>query len=235
MPSARSVGRMSPALVLFSIAVAAYLVGSIPFGLLLARYGRGVDVRRHGSGNIGATNVARTLGRGWGIACLLLDLLKGLLPTLLLPALVIPRSLPADWQTSAAVVCGIATICGHVFPVWLRFRGGKGVATGAGVAAVLCPPAMLAGAVAFGLVMLLNRIVALASMVAAVMYAVVALLWMGTPWQREHWPLTAFALLIPLLIIVRHLGNIRRILRGEEGAFAVDRMGTPPAETPEAP
>ena len=208
-------------------AVAAYLVGSIPFGLLIARYWHGIDVRKHGSGNIGATNVGRVLGRKWGIACLVLDFLKGLVPTLLLPRLV---PLPSDWQSAAAVLCGAAAIAGHVFPVWLAFRGGKGVATGAGVAAVLSWPAALAAAGAFAIVFATKRIVSLASIVAATVYAAVAVVLTGEPLARENWPITAFAIAIPALIIARHRDNIRRLIRGEEGRFTTGGAQAKPTD-----
>jgi acyl phosphate:glycerol-3-phosphate acyltransferase len=150
---------MPPAANLALAVAAAYVIGSIPFGLLIAKYGHGVDVRRHGSGNIGATNVGRVLGKKWGVVCLVLDALKGLLPTLLLPR-VIPRPLlPEDWLGLATVLCGAAAITGHVFPVWLGFRGGKGVATGAGVAAVVCWQAALAAVAAFAAVFVARKLV----------------------------------------------------------------------------
>jgi glycerol-3-phosphate acyltransferase PlsY len=206
---------MSPAATLSLAAVAAYLVGSIPFGLLIAKYGHGIDVRRHGSGNIGATNVGRILGKKWGVACLLLDALKGLLPTLLPRAL----SLPEGWLGTATVACGAAAIAGHVFPVWLGFRGGKGVATGAGVAAVVAWPAALAAGAAFGITFAAKRVVSLASIVAAAVYAVATLIWLGDPFAAGNWPTAAFSVAIPALIVARHRDNIRRLLRGEERRF----------------
>ncbi len=111
--------------------VAAYLVGSLPFGLLIGRYVAGVDIRQAGSGNIGATNVARVLGKRLGLIVLILDCLKGALPTAILPGLL---SDSAGFRLHLAVVSGTAAILGHMFPCWLKFRGGKGVATALGVA-----------------------------------------------------------------------------------------------------
>src|SRR5580658_4443801 len=127
---------MSPALAFGIDFVAAYLVGSLPFGLLIGRYVAGVDIRKSGSGNIGATNVARVLGRRLGLIVLILDCVKGALPTLLLP-LWLADSDPA--KLHIAVLSGTATILGHMFPCWLRFKGGKGVATALGVALALAP------------------------------------------------------------------------------------------------
>lgn len=218
---------MSPAVSFSLAAAAAYLVGSIPFGLLIAKYGHGVDVRKHGSGNIGATNVGRVLGKKWGIFCLLLDALKGLLPTYFLPR---AFDLPADWLGLATVTCGAAAIAGHVFPVWLGFRGGKGVATGAGVAAVVCWQAALAAILAFALVFAAKRVVSLASIAAAVVYAVATLIVLGGS-LRGEWPTAAFSIAIPALIIARHHDNIRRLLRGEEGAFKAAAEPQPERES----
>ncbi len=213
---------MSPAVSLSLAAVVAYLIGSVPFGLLIARL-RGIDVRRHGSGNIGATNVGRVLGKKWGVLCLMLDALKGLLATLLLPHLV---PLPADWLSAAAVACGAAAIAGHVFPIWLGFRGGKGVATGAGVAAVVCWPAALAATATFAITFAVSRFVSLPSIVASILYAVATFAVLGAT-VRDEWPTALFAVAIPALIVARHRGNIRRLLRGEEAGFSASTPSEP--------
>ncbi|MFN8453045.1 MAG: glycerol-3-phosphate 1-O-acyltransferase PlsY, partial [Anaerolineae bacterium] len=147
--------------------VAAYLAGSIPFSLLIARWAGGIDLRQHGSGNVGATNVARTLGYKWGAVALLLDALKGLLPTWGLPLLFYGAG-----SRHAPVAAGLAAIVGHMFPCWLGFRGGKGVATALGVVAVLSWQATLAAFVAFAAVFAVSRIVSLSSIVAAVTFLI---------------------------------------------------------------
>lgn len=208
---------MSPPALLSVVGLIAYLVGSLPFGYLAGR-AAGIDIRKAGSGNIGATNVGRVLGAKWGIGVLLLDCLKGLAPALLLP-----RLLPDDgaWRNHAAVLAGVATIVGHMFPCWLGFRGGKGVATSLGVVAVLAPQGSLVAAVAFALVFALFRIVSLGSIVASVAFAVVQMFFLQpAPFSEEHWSLATFSLAIPLLIIVRHASNISRLLRGEEKRFS---------------
>lgn len=192
----------------------AYFAGSIPVGLLIAKFVHGIDLRTTGSGNIGATNVARTLGAKWGVACLVMDLLKGVAATLLPLAV----DWPGGWRGAVMVACGAAGVLGHVFPVWLKFRGGKGVATGAGVAIVLSWQAALVAAVAFAVVFLVRRIVSLSSIVAAIAYAAVVFI-MSDPTSRADWPLIAFAAAIPTLIIVRHRDNIARLVRGEEQRF----------------
>ncbi len=198
--------------------IAAYLVGSIPFGLLVARLVKGVDIRQVGSGNIGATNVARSIGKPWGMAVLILDALKGLLPTLLFPAITLGSSDPN--LKHVQVFCGLAAILGHMFPCWLRFRGGKGVATALGVVVVLVPIGSLTAAGVFVLSFAIWRIVSLSSIFAALSFAAFGMwnLW-PTPFSTKTWSLAAFSLAIPLLIIARHRTNISRLLRGEEQPF----------------
>ena len=138
-----------------------YLAGSIPFGVLVTRWARGVDVRAQGSGNIGATNVARVAGKKLGILVLVLDALKGTFPVVLALYL-----LPASPRVHVAV--GLAAFLGHCFPVWLKFKGGKGVATALGVLVVLVPWAALAGATVYGLVLALTRVSSVGSLTAGV-------------------------------------------------------------------
>lgn len=212
-------------------ALLAYLAGSIPFGLLVARSVAGIDIRRHGSGNIGATNVSRTLGARWGFAVLLLDALKGTLPVLVIPRVF--ESSGTAWFDLLQVIAGVATVVGHMFPVWLRFRGGKGVATALGVVCVLAPIGSLAAFAGFSLCMLASRIVALSSIVAAVVFAVgQMIILLPNPFDRANLPLSMFSLAVPALIIVQHRGNISRLLRGEEKAFSFGRR---PPESPSVP
>ena len=198
-------------------AAASYLSGSVPFALLVTRWRAGVDLRTVGSGNPGATNASRVLGKGWGLVILLLDAAKGAVPTLALPAL-LARDDPAA-RPHLAVVCGLAAVVGHVFPVWLGFRGGKGVATGLGVAAVLHWPGMLAGAAAFLLVAKTTRLVAVASTAGAWAFAATCLVLRADRFGPGGWPLSAFAVLAAVLITIRHASNFRRLLRGEETRY----------------
>ena len=206
----------------------AYLVGSLPFGLLTGKLVAGVDIRTQGSGNIGATNVARVLGARWGIIVLLLDALKGLLPVLVLPWLLVPTDDSAF--TLVKVLCAVATICGHMFPCWLKFRGGKGVATSLGAITILGWQATLAATVVFAVVFALSRIVSLSSITAAVAFAGAELWWLGNEaLSNNNWSLTAFSVLVPLLIVIRHRENVARLLRGEEKQFHAGSKQRPSA------
>jgi acyl phosphate:glycerol-3-phosphate acyltransferase len=189
----------------------AYLLGSIPFGYLLVRIFRKQDIRATGSGNIGATNVARSGAKGLGLATLALDLGKAWLAVFLAQRL--GASLPNPYDL--AVAAGIAAILGHVFPVWLGFRGGKGVASGLGVFLALTWPSALAILAVFLIVFFLTRFVSLASIVAAAAFPL-----FGFHFVALRSPIViAGFLFIPLLIIVKHHQNIRRLLSGTESRF----------------
>jgi glycerol-3-phosphate acyltransferase PlsY len=183
----------------------AFLCGSIPFGLLLVRLTSGVDVRRIGSGNIGATNALRAGGRGVGLAVLLLDALKGVAGVVAGRAL-----LPAPADPLAAALLVLAPVAGHVFTPWLGFRGGKGVATALGVLAVADPRVLAVALGAFVLVALPTRIVSAGSVAAALGAAAGAFALHGAT------PLAWGSAGIALVVLSRHRGNIRRILSGTE-------------------
>lgn len=191
----------------------AYLLGSIPFGYLLVRLLVGGDVRESGSGGTGATNVTRRAGKGVGVLTLLLDLLKGAAAVLVARAL-LGVGVEAQWWVCAA---GAAAVLGHVFPVWLRFRGGKGVATGLGVFLVLAPIATLCSFFVFVIVVGLWRYVSLGSIVAASLLppAVWSLSALGVS-DRAPRPLLVLSMLGAALIVLMHRANIGRLLRGEE-------------------
>lgn len=177
----------------------AYLLGSVPFGVLVARAVRGVDVRASGSGNIGATNVARVAGVGPGLLVLVLDAGKGALAVLLARAL-----LPGAPFVQA--LCGLAAVLGHIFPFALGFRGGKGVATALGVLAVLVPAAALAGVLAYALLFALFRISSLGSLAAGLAAVAAAAVWPGSRLS------VAFTSVLYALILFTHRGNLRRLL-----------------------
>lgn len=185
----------------------AYLVGSIPFGLLIARWVAGVDVRTVGSGNVGATNVGRVLGKKGFAGVFVLDALKGALPVLFLPQVLATDGLDPG---TAAVLAGVAAILGHVFSVFLRLKGGKGVATTAGVIIALSPAVAGITLATFVAVALLGRTVSLASVLAAVSFPVAVQVLEGPG------PLLWMALAVAVLVVVRHRGNLARIAAGTE-------------------
>ncbi|HVF68589.1 MAG TPA: glycerol-3-phosphate 1-O-acyltransferase PlsY [Pyrinomonadaceae bacterium] len=192
----------------------AYLLGSIPFGYLIVRAGGRGDVRETGSGGTGATNVTRRAGKGAGLLTLLLDALKGA-AAVLLARLILTEGFGVNWWVAAAAVAAVA---GHCFPVWLGFRGGKGVATGLGVFALLAPLALLCVLPFFLLVVWATRYVSLGSIVAATLVplAVWALGALGYVRREELLPVLTAASLGGALIIFMHRANIGRLLRGEE-------------------
>jgi glycerol-3-phosphate acyltransferase PlsY len=200
---------------LLAIPFVAYLLGSIPFGLILAKLFGGKDVRKTGSGNIGATNVVRAAGLPAGILTLILDAAKGAAAVFLAAKL---SNDSAAWMMIAA----LAALAGHCFPVWLKFKGGKGVATAAGVFLVLCPIAFLGDVILFILVVLFWRFVSLGSIAAAA--AMPLLLYFF--WAPHHAPplvITFGALAAALLIAYKHNGNLQRLVEGVEPRFTFSR------------
>jgi glycerol-3-phosphate acyltransferase PlsY len=210
---------------------AAYLAGSIPFGFIIARM-RGIDIRKHGSGNIGATNVGRVLGRKWGGLCFGLDVLKGLLPTLCAGwwlGLVRFDGGPVTGASTATLFIWLgamaATVVGHMFPVWLGFKGGKGVATGFGALLGVWPVLTLA-AIGALLVWLgsvkLCRMVGISSVLAALCLPVFVFVqpWIAAAMNRaEHppiWPFGAVACVLAAVVVIKHRTNIARTLAGTE-------------------
>lgn len=192
----------------------AYLAGAIPFAFLVAR-ANGVDIRKVGSGNVGATNVFRAVGRGWGVLTFVLDAAKGLLPALFFPVLA------AAWTGRPAhpafgLACGAAAIAGHNWPVFLGFKGGKGVATSAGVLLGAAPAAIGAGFAVWIVVLLASRYMSVASIAAAV--TVAASGWWFYPGEGAWRPAVLTAL--GILVVVRHRSNLQRLAAGTENRFA---------------
>ncbi len=204
-----------PSLKLLLVA-GAYLLGAVPFGLILSRAVAGVDVREVGSGNIGATNVSRAAGKGIGVLTLVLDAAKGAIPVFLTVGVLLPEG-AADIDFWAAAA-GVAAFAGHVFPVWLRFRGGKGVATALGVFLVLSPWGALAAVVAFAAVVAATRYVSLGSLAGA---AVCAAWTFAAHGARS--PISWAGVVLAATIAVRHRSNLRRLARGEENRLGAAR------------
>lgn len=203
---------MRPVLIL----IAAYILGSIPFGYMVVRARTGADVRETGSGGTGATNVSRRAGKLAGVVTLALDALKGALAVILARWL-LTEDFGINWWVAVAVVLAIA---GHCFPVWLGFRGGKGVATGVGSFLALSPPAVAVAGVVFILVVWATRYVSLGSVTAAAMFPLcVWLLSRYVNSSETHTPMLTAAITGASLIIFMHRANIGRLLSGKESKF----------------
>jgi acyl phosphate:glycerol-3-phosphate acyltransferase len=193
------------------VAFIGYLLGSIPFGFLLVRFFRGEDIRLTGSGNIGATNVARSGAKGLGIATLALDALKGLLAVAFAWWLADSQGLlPLPYMAHAA----LAAVLGHVFPVWLKFKGGKGVATALGVFILLFPKALLVSLAIFILIVAATRFVSLGSILASIAFPIAAY-FIHHPDMKTLIPVC----LVSVIVVVKHHANIRRLLAGNENRF----------------
>jgi glycerol-3-phosphate acyltransferase PlsY len=205
------------------VAALAYLLGSIPFGYILVRIFRGADVRESGSGNIGATNVARS-SPALGIATLILDAAKGYAAV---GIGFFVASLTAFGYSSRGyalpALAALFAVLGHVFPIWLKFRGGKGVATGIGAFAALVPKAALIAVGIFVAVVLAFRYVSLASIVAAAtLPAFIYLLYFSTGWGGPMFDVLAAAMAASTVIIAKHHANISRLLAGTEHRFSLN-------------
>ena len=190
---------------LFALALGSYLLGSIPNGLVIAKF-KGIDLQKVGSGNIGATNVFRCVGKGWGIAAFVLDAVKGFVPAFVFPRLV------ADSPDWLGLACGIAAVAGHNWPVWLKFKGGKGVSTSAGMLLGIAPGAAGIGLAVFALVVASTRWVSLGSISAAVAVPAAHLAIHGAGNRL----LSGALVLMGALVVLKHRSNIRRLLDGTE-------------------
>ncbi len=205
----------SPTLTCVTIALVAYLLGSVPFGYILVRVFRKQDIRAQGSGNIGATNVVRSGARGLGALTFLLDAAKG--AAAVFTGIAIGGRL--DMQNAAALA-GLFALIGHIWTAWLGFKGGKGVATAFGVFLALAPLAALGSLLVFIAVFALSRYVSLASILGAIALPVFAVV-LRHP-ARTQW-LTAVLFLIPIIVILKHHANIGRLARGQEYRFGRPR------------
>ncbi|WAC17898.1 glycerol-3-phosphate 1-O-acyltransferase PlsY [Luteolibacter sp. SL250] len=216
----------------------AFLLGSIPFGLLIAK-AKGIDIRQHGSGNIGATNVLRVVGKKYGITCLILDALKGLIPTIIGISLIRFAGMKNPMMISALdpfsaefpmltaqvmqVITGLCAILGHNYSPWVGFKGGKGIATSAGVLIAMMPAAIVILLIVWLLVFLISRYVSLASIVTAAVLPLITLWgsWFHGKIQNGTWnkPLFVFTIIIAVLAIWKHRSNIQRLRQGTENRF----------------
>ena len=220
------------AVLFFPYLAGSYLLGAVPFGYLIGR-ARGLDVREHGSGNIGATNVGRVIGRKWGYVCLVLDILKGFAATFI-ASFVLSDGEPTTTALLQWMLIGLAAVAGHVWPVYLKLRGGKGVATTVGVALGIfphCTLPMLAALAVYGVIRRATGWVSAGSLAIAVVFPISFLVYVWTTdlTMSVFWPLQTATVVLGLLIIVRHRSNIARLFRGEE-----DKVGEASEANPRA-
>ncbi len=196
---------------LFLLVIASYFLGSIPVGMIVARFWSGVDIRNVGSGNIGATNVTRSVGKLPGIITLAGDVLKGAIPVLA------AKSLAGTDETGMIFVAatGLAAFLGHIYSIFLRFKGGKGVATALGVFLALAPPAVLPSVALFAVTVLVFRYISVGSMVGAVSFPFFLALY-GRPLV-----FIVMSCIVSLLVVVRHKDNLRRLAAGRENRFSL--------------
>jgi acyl phosphate:glycerol-3-phosphate acyltransferase len=204
-----------------------YFIGSIPFGFLLGRF-KGIDLRRQGSNNIGATNAGRVLGKKYFFLVLLLDAAKGFIPTLIAGQILFRDKASHSWLNLLWLLVAFFAIAGHNWPCWLRFKGGKGVATSLGVVLAIYPYYTYPGLIAFGVWIVLVKLtgyVSLGSIAAAASFLLgyFFLLITQTSWTlTEQWPLLIFASFMVSVLILRHGTNIRRLRTGTENKFSLE-------------
>ena len=201
----------------FLIAVIGYLLGSFPSGLIISRM-RGVNIQKHGSGNIGATNVLRVVGKKWGYFVFGLDALKGLVAVRIAFAIVHPAGTAITQRELIGIAGGLACILGHAFPVWLRFRGGKGVATSAGVLLGLMPLAVVSVFAVWIILFQITRYVSVASIGAAAALPAFVMLYLRLGLLTGA-SLLPFSILIAGVVVWRHRSNVKRLFRGQEQRF----------------
>ena len=202
---------------LATVLIGSYLLGSIPFGYLAGRLA-GIDIRKAGSGNVGATNVVRVLGKRYGYPVFALDVLKGL-GAVKISMLMAPGR-PPDWNSPEifGILAAMSSVLGHLYPPWLKFNGGKGVATSAGALLALTPVATLVGVAIWIIVFWLTRYVSLASITAAVVLPIVILV-VSSHGQNTGKPLVYASACVAAVVIWRHRSNLSRLMRGTEPRF----------------
>jgi len=195
------------------VLVASYLIGAIPFSYIAGRVVRGIDLREHGSGNLGATNTFRMLGARWAIPVLVLDIVKGFVPVFLAGNVVDAAGMDPQWLRLAAM---FGAILGHLFSPYVGFSGGKGIATSGGAFMALAPWAFLAAFATFALTFAARRIVSLASLAAAITLPMWVFLSGRFALSESHWSTLVVSTIIMGVIVIKHRSNIRRLMSGTE-------------------
>ncbi|HEA46925.1 MAG TPA: glycerol-3-phosphate 1-O-acyltransferase [bacterium] len=196
---------------LFLSIILSYLLGAVPASYIMGRVWKGIDLREHGSGNVGAANTFRVLGPVPGIIVLFIDVLKGLIAVLLISRLAMGSSLSSEW---VKVFCGIAAICGHNWTIFLRFKGGRGVATSTGVFLGLAWQAMLLVILVWLVIVALTRYISLGSILGAVALPILVYT------LNAPLPYLFFSVLASLLVIIKHIPNIKRLIKGKENRLS---------------
>lgn len=199
--------------------ICSYFIGSISFGFLIAKYVKGVDIRSIGSGNPGATNVSRAIGKSYGIAVYVLDMLKGFLPVF-----AADRLFGSASHGLLPILCAVGVICGHTFPVFLGFKGGKAAATGSGVFLWLATIPLLIALAVWLITVAITRYVSLGSILSAISVVVCVIVLRKDPFGQGLY-LTLFSLFITILLIIRHKSNIKRLLNGTESKIGGSKRG----------
>ena len=197
-----------------------YLFGSIPFGFIIGK-AHGVDIRTNGSCNIGATNVTRLIGKPWGIFCFTLDFLKGFIPIICIKTFIPSLLNIPDRLLGMTIILGVlAIVIGHIFPLYLKFKGGKGIATGTGALVAITPIAVVCGLVVWIVVYKTSRYVSLASIVAAIVVAILTIFFSAINLYYIPPALQYFVVFLALFAIYKHSSNIKRLLNGTENRFS---------------
>lgn len=190
--------------------VISYFIGSIPFGFLIVKMVKGIDIRQVGSGNPGATNVTRVMGKPYGILVFILDMLKGFLPVF-----IFEHYFAGHEHSLSVIFCGASAICGHTFPLFLGFKGGKAAATSCGVFLWLAPLPLVISAAVWLLIVYISRYISLGSMLSSIVLVICIIMLRNDPFGQGLY-LTVFSLFISVFLIIRHKSNIRRLLNGTE-------------------
>lgn len=199
------------------IGLASYLFGSVPWAFIIGRI-NGIDIRKQGSGNVGATNVMRVLGRKWGIMCFVLDFLKGLLPVLAVQMLISQKILTAS-PDALVISAGLAAVAGHIWSVFLKFKGGKGMATGGGVLVGIAPYSFICTGLIWIILFYSTRYVSAASVIAAAALPMSSFIFSKTGFSPLSARFQIFLLVLAIVTIAKHHGNIRRLINGTEHKF----------------
>lgn len=200
---------------LILVLIISYLFGSIPCGFLIGKL-KGIDIREHGSKNIGATNITRVLGKPFGYICFALDFFKGFLPSYLMIFVITLSSAPRD---AGVILAILGTFLGHIFPIYLKFKGGKGVATGTGAILAISPLAAIVGFFVWVIIFKITRYVSVASIIAAIIVPLLTICFSATGTYQLSICLQIFVAIIGAIAIIKHKANITRLINGTEYSF----------------